>query len=598
MRRAIALALLPLIAAPLALAAQEGAARARLVQAAASVPDSLRDSLRVVRAARRAQQSFEGARRSQLPIDRSSSLARACDLHVGRYCYWYDESQPPPPAEPASIGRARDKLLAALDSLALLRPGDDWLAGQRVRYRVEAGRADDGVRVAAECRAAPWWCAALSGLALHVSGASVAADSAFEHALALMPPAERCRWTDVSMLLDGRALDRWKRAPKCEGAPSPARDSLAARFWWLARPFLASPANDYRNEQLARRAMARVETMASAGYDVRWGSDTEELMLRFGWPTAWSKHVGAGYVTPATSVVGHEPSPSFQFLPAARLLAFDTVLAREGDWQLRPRAAAARYAPAYLRALVPIGAQLALFRRGDSALVVAGVRVPERDTLLADDSLVVALAVSGGPQQRIAVDEHRGPWRGGALVAHARWSRALASVELLAPTRKAAGRVRLGVVPPPAHGRLAHSDLLFYSVGDSGSVNATPTSLEAALPRVLGSARAPEGHRIGVLWETYGLEPRGEPVSVTLTVERIGVGWAERAAQKVGLRDRANPLDVRWSEAPDPRSGAAFRALALDLSHLGAGRYAVRLTTTARDGARATTTRELELPGR
>lgn len=556
---------------------------------ALSAPD--RESLR--RAARRAQRGFESLRRANLP-NLGPPPAHPCDIQVGRFCYWYDELSPPPPPEPETIGRARNRLVATLDSLATLAPDDEWIAGQRVRYLVEATRWDDAVATAQRCGTTPWWCAALAGLALHARGDVAPADSAFDAALRAMPAEERCRWTELSPLLDGRMRELSKRQRCDAGAAGAARDAFAARLWWLAQPFHLLPGNDLRAEHLARRTMARIESMAASGYDSPFGRDTEELMLRYGWPTAFTRQVGNTPGSGATTVItGHEPTPSFDFMPSGRLADSGIGVAREGDWELRRRLAVTRYAPRYLRALVPLAAQLALFRRGDSALVVAGVRVPASDSLVNDDSLVVGLVVTHAVGAPPAIAVRRGRWRGGALAAHAGRVPALASVELLAPARRAGGRVRAGISLPAADGRVALSSLLFYAP-DSG----TPASVEEALPRVLGEARSPADRRVGVLWETYGLAAAGEPVSVTLTVERVGIGWAERAAQRVGLKSRARPLDVRWIESPDRRSGVAFRALAVDLSHMAAGRYLVRLTVTARDGARAVSARELQLDDR
>ena len=579
------LALATLIAAtPSSLGAQPSAQPAGRARAP-------KDGDGVRRSAQRAQRSFESLRRANLPVA-GPSPSHACDVQVGRFCYWYDEASPPPPPEPTAIGRARARLVATLDSLAALAPEDEWIAGQRVRYLVEAARWDDAVSAAARCDTTPWWCSALAGLALHARGDAARADSAFGAALREMPSDERCRWTDLAMLLEGRARDLWKRHRCTEGDVGAARDSLAARVWWLAQPFHLRSGNDLRTEHFARRTMARIESMAASGYDTPFGRDTEELLIRYGWPTAFTRHVGGPYGTPTTSVTGHEPTPSFDFLPSARLVDSSVAAARNEDWALRRSLALTRYAPRYLRALVPITAQLAAFRRGDSSLVVAGVGVPV-DTNLADDSLVVGLVVSRAPESGRTSATHRGRWRGGALAVLVGAGPSLASVELLAPARHAGGRVRAGVTLPSSVGRLALSDVLFYAPD-----SAAPASVEEALPRVLGAARAPADRRVGVLWETYGLALEGEPVSVTLTVERVGIGWAERAAQRVGLKSRARPLDVRWTELPDRRSGVAYRALAIDLSHMAAGRYVVRLAVTARDGARAVSARELQLDDR
>ena len=85
---------------------------------------------------------------------------------VGRFCFWFEEDPGWHPApEPPAIGRARAALVGTLDSLSALRPGDEWIAGQRIRYRVEAGDTTRAIAAARACRAAAWWCAALAAWA-------------------------------------------------------------------------------------------------------------------------------------------------------------------------------------------------------------------------------------------------------------------------------------------------------------------------------------------------------------------------------------------------------------------------------------------------
>ena len=110
---------------------------------------------------RAAQAEFERERIARLPWSRESAVG-PCDEVVGRFCYRHvAPSDRPPPAEPAEIDALRERLLAILDAAASADPADGWVAGQRVRYRIEAGRPRDAVEAAAECAAEPWWCAAL-----------------------------------------------------------------------------------------------------------------------------------------------------------------------------------------------------------------------------------------------------------------------------------------------------------------------------------------------------------------------------------------------------------------------------------------------------
>ena len=105
---------------------------------------------RAPRARRNCSSSSFGA-----PIFRSRIrrvAASSCDEQVGRFCYWYDEKEPPAPREPDRIRDARTRLIALLDSAAAADPANLWVASQRVRYLAEAGRSKDAIAAALACQ--------------------------------------------------------------------------------------------------------------------------------------------------------------------------------------------------------------------------------------------------------------------------------------------------------------------------------------------------------------------------------------------------------------------------------------------------------------
>ena len=236
---------LPLI---ISLAFQAGAT-ARFAALPSAQPPA--DSQRVIRRARDAQAEFERVRRANLPLDTRGSTGR-CDVHVGRFCYWWDDGEFPAPPEMPRTKTARAVLLERLAKAAAALPGDRWIAGQRVRYLVEDGRVPEAVTAAGECRADVAWCAALAGYAFHAAGDYAHADSAFATALAAMPERDRCRWTDIRLLLDDDARKRYERMSCADRAP------FEARFWGMSRPLYMLPANDLRTEHFARLTMAEL----------------------------------------------------------------------------------------------------------------------------------------------------------------------------------------------------------------------------------------------------------------------------------------------------------------------------------------------------
>lgn len=545
-----------------------------------------RDSARTVRAARRAQEQFESFRRANLPF-RPSAPRGPCDLQVGRLCYWHDDGYPAPEVpEPERIAQSRERLLAALADAAGSAKGDEWIVGQRVRYLLEARRHREAIDATKECLSTAWWCSALAGLVLHRTGAYDVADSAFEAALGAMPTEQRCKWTDLSMFVDGEPGKRYRRLSCEERAP------FERRFWWLSQPLFSLSGNELRTEFYARRTMSRIEQQARSAYNLSWGSDVEELLMRFGWPTWWTRDHPSSIAAPAPpSIVGHEPTPSFFFHPSARLLARSPSDAQPDDWDPRAKLPPTRYAPAYAAGFLDLETQVALFRRGDSAHVIA-VYEPPRDTLFDGGVTEAALAVGRDETTMTIVRHIPRPDGPNALVARTGWGPLLVSVEATAAKRRGVSRARFGIADSrfAPVGRLSLSDVLLYDAAAK-----TPASLDEATRHALGTARVDAGGRVGTYWELYGVRSDGELLSVTVTVERINVGWRTRAAERLRLAAKATPLRVRWQEVPTRDSGIASRAILIDLGTLPAGDYRMELTVTADDGSVARRERLIEL---
>ena len=540
------------------------------------------DSARVNREARDAQVDFELRRRRLLPIVPGGSRGR-CDVRLGRFCYWHDDGEMKPPDEPVPIATERRQLTERLDSLARLAPSDGWIAGQRVRYLVEAGRHADAVEVAADCTAEMWWCRALEGFVLHAKGERAGADSAFDAALGAMALDERCAWEELSTLLPPRTASRYRKLP-CAG-----RRALGDTIWWLSQPFWSVDGNDRRAEHYARHVMSRLERDSRSPYQMRWGTDTHELLVRYGWPTAWSRDFGSLHDMTAGNVIGHEPHPSFDFIPDDSALAAPAAAA-PGGWRLRNPDAPSRYAPREARAFVSLDPQLVRFPRGDSLLLVA-VSDVRGDTVLQKDGATGALAISRGPGEAPAVA--REAVVGGRLVVRLTTANAaaLASVELRDTVVREAGRARLGFAPlESADGRGTRmSDLLLYE-----SPRGDDASLDAVLPRALGRMEIARGARVGAYWELVRDTPAPDSVTYTLTVTPRETSWLRRAASRLRLATRPAPVHVRFTE-PIGGDSVTARGLAFDLSRLSEGRYDVRLRAETARGEVASAERSVRI---
>ncbi|HUE95565.1 MAG TPA: hypothetical protein VMN39_02850, partial [Longimicrobiaceae bacterium] len=134
-------------------------------------PSTAADSTRLHRSARSQQADFERIRRNRLPEVWRGGSGR-CDERIGRFCLTHSRDRSnweAPPEHPEVLVR-RNELIENLERTARQLPGDDWVAGQWVRYLVEAGRFEEAIVAARACRAEPSWCHALAGFAHHYGG--------------------------------------------------------------------------------------------------------------------------------------------------------------------------------------------------------------------------------------------------------------------------------------------------------------------------------------------------------------------------------------------------------------------------------------------
>ncbi len=536
---------------------------------------SAADSARDLSRARGAQANFERSRRAHLPFgDRGNGR---CDVRLGRYCWWYDEHVPTFPPEEAAISERRAELIAQLDQAAARYPGDDWLAGMRIHYRVDGHQLADADSVARECRATGWWCSALVGYAAHANGEAHLADSAFALAVANMPAEESCAWRDIAPLLSDGDRDVYEHH-SCD-----ERHALERRYWMLSRPQFSTEGNDWQNEFNVRRVLNWLGERAATPHLLTWGKDAAELVLRYGWPTAWSRtQVSMGSMQ-EPSIIGHDPSPSFAFAPTGWLV--DSLKPMQPDaWHLSAPRAEARYAPAMVKRVAAVAAQFARFRRGDSTLLVASYAAQ-------DDSLrtLVARLGAAGVDGVAALSEvdtaHVGRVR--VTLATAPW---IVGIDITDSATKTLGRTRLAYVPGADSARLALSDLLVYRAGEEPA-----PSLDSALARAIPGDTVTRDRPLGIFWETYGLSAEGEAVDIAVSVERVDHGWIRSARQKLGLTPVDTPIRIKWTDARTAPHMAAAHAISLDLANLDAGRYRLTLQLSPAAGTAVAAVREVEL---
>src|SRR6266566_846646 len=394
------------------------------------------DSGAILKSARRAQAAFESTRRASLPELSGGSPGGRTEI-IGRITLSFesggdDETVVP---EPPRIRSARARLLLTLQEASAALPGDEWIAGQQVRYLIEDSQPQQAARVAEQCRAVRWWCDALMGLVRHVTGDYARADSAFTTALAEMPDEERCRWNDISTLLEGDAAERYRKLDCAD------RAAFETRWWWLAQPLYSLATNDRRTEHVARVVRARMEEGRRTPHGLLWGDDLREILMRYGSPTWWTRDPPAYLLVQSDpKVTGHYPSGAVQFAPSAHALV-DPAGATPEDWNLDPPKTREQYAPAYATSFTYLEHQEALFRRGDSCLVVAAPDL-SGDTLFAQRAVSVALALAADEHTIVTARDSGSAAAPRAVVAAAPCQPYLLSLEADAPHERHVARAR------------------------------------------------------------------------------------------------------------------------------------------------------------
>jgi hypothetical protein len=564
-------------------------AQTPLLEAWAEGPSTPEDSARLVAAARRDQASFERFRRNHLPETWGGGSSR-CDERIGRFCLTHgrghDDWVAPP--EDEEVVAVRGSLIDGLGQIQEIIPGDDWISGQHVRYLVEARRLDEALAAAEECRGEPSWCAALRGYVLHYSAQPAAADSAFDEALAAMEDEERRRWSDLSLILDDRTVRSYRRIDGEERQP------FERRFWHLSDPLLTRAGNELRSEHLSRHVMDQFQYRAQSADGISWGFDLREILIRYGWPTGWERTREFGMTAGPPPLVSHYSSSPHYLLPPSEALLEESGTGGVWDDDLF-RSRTGYNIPledSIARWFSPLDHQVAVFRRGDEAIVVAGYELPA-DSVPDDAEVLAGVAVLPTTdllaEPRLALDEAAAV--SGALMARVPAQPSLMSLEVVVPSERRLARARYGIeLAPVIPGLVSLSDLLLLRETDS-----LPDSLEAAVEVARGSSELQVGERIGIFWEIYGLDSRETPeLSMSLRLLQSRTGWLRRLAERAGLLREVTPVRLRWQE---PVSPGPFMARSLDIQvpDVSPGSYTLELVVDAVGREPLTVRKEIEV---
>ncbi|MGI9078867.1 MAG: hypothetical protein ACR2G6_16305 [Gemmatimonadaceae bacterium] len=548
------------------------------VRAYAQIPEpraitvQVADSVAMLRAVRGAQGKFERVRFNNLPWSRGVSGGN-CNEIIGRYCITHGDADDKwtPPAEPRRVANERDALIATLDSVALRLPGDHWVAGQRIRYLLEAERHADAFAASQACRSEKWWCTSLHALVEHKRERFYEADSLFQAALAEMPAKERSRWRDLKILLTGENLRVFRQS-------TPERQELLASWlWWLADPLWMRAGNDRRTEHYARYVIDLIYRDSRTPEGAFWASDLAEILIRYGPMAGWERVRPNGSDVGWPAVVGHFLPNGREFLPDLRW--FDDSIGIPDEWTLGADGTKTEYIPSYARSFHRLEHQLAVFRRGDSAVVVAAYQLPADSTPISA-AVESGLVLASDEGTTLAAKRESSLGGRGVLSAIVAATPAVVSIEALADSGRQAYRARFGL--PIAHARASTLALSHVLLLETAGIN--PRTLEDAVPRARGTTSVKSGERVSMYWEVYGLRVREESLQVELALEPLDQKWLRRTAERLRIRTAVPTVRLRWR---DQLNGQAVmpRALDLELPRLPRGRYVLRIKVS-RGGSR------------
>lgn len=587
-------------AAALAACVAWAGAHAQVVEGPIDTTTVRADSSDLLSVGMAAQALFERRRLRFLPVTLESGSG-ACDEHVGRFCTWYGEGEWYPTPEHPEIIELRGELLDQLGALQEQLPGEGWLLGQRVWYHSEGGAWVAALESARGCGTVErWWCLALEGFSLHGLGRYREAEATFEEALAEMEPWRAEEWRRPERALDSDGRDALQ---KTEELPPDSTAALLRRLWSLADPLYLVDGNDRLTAHYARWTVATLRERVRNPFRIRWGHDLETLTVRHGWEMGWERSPTRIYST-QDNVIGHKHPEGRDYMPPGDAL-MDPALATAEDLVPGRRRPRSLHAPAYAPVLLPMEGQLAIFPRGPETVIVSTHFLPPDTTFHADHRHELPWLDPGdqaGMADRIGlfalatddmVTRRRSLGRGntGALRITVPTGSYVVSAETWSPSRRRAGRLRLGVPARVAPDDIATlSDLLLLRPMDE-----EPVVLEAALDAALPRARILPGQTFAIAWEVTGLGFRPETLRYEVSVEREGVNVLRRFGQFLRLADRPQPLALSWEEPGPERPTYDFRYLDLDLPALDPGAYRIRLVlrTANRSEAETTTTFEV-----
>lgn len=547
------------------------------------------------------------------------------------------------------ITTARARLLGAIERYAAEHPKDNFINGQRIRFLLDQDMNDSAYSASRSCVADRWWCRMLQGYTELRIGLRSRAESTFVTARTLMPARERCIWEDITLL----APDKFFQAgieSECFG-----RDLFNKQYWWLADPLWSVAGNERRMEHDARLVRVWLQSGFSSDGRINWdpnkGSDAvQRMIMRYGWPSyvAWGGRVGdvshtnwlQGNDSPA-----REPYTTYEYSRKGRVhtvprwdVMASPFTASDSAWQLNePRNFSWRrkwWPDEFMKRPVSLlqlpRGQTAMLRRKSDIILALATDISEQDSVQVRDGSPATLMVSAGPDSVVTLAttplKIGGTTFGRGRVGSFPLLLALEARDFVsartpgAPAAQnaaalrgesdsvvAEARTRFAIAPPKTldemrQGEVAVSEAILLRT--TGSLVPAPARADSLLDEMLGSViiNVKTTPKLGVYWETYGVNAR-DSVTVGVRVERrVPVGGIRRLGMALRLADNPNSaVNITWREPDRGRATITIegsvpiqsRTVLLDLSRLEPGPYDLVMSIAKIRGEAATSVKRI-----
>lgn len=539
-----------------------------------------------------------------------------------------------PPRERRSVATHRDALIRELDDAQARAPDDPWIAGQRVRFLLDAQAMQRAQEAAAACAGDAVWCTELQALALEQARDADGAEAAFRRADSLLAARPTAR---AGVCIDPDALFLLPPAQRAAFSQRACTEQRAweARLWWLADPLWGVAGNQRYLAHRTRQTQMRLRSALDRDERFVWsplagGRGMRELIIRYGWPTHtfWSggqlehdisafREVGVAVVAPPYTAKEYRRDRQ-ALVPASRVVD-DPYVAVESDWETAPpagRSFEAWWPAEHMRlpvTLVPLHeGQEVMLRRDSTVRFLDAVDGATSALGVSDeDAWVAVLAGSTGPDDVRTLREasHLGAATLRFDVHVPTAPRVVMSSEVLVPSvPRVALRNRRGVALPPtlrdmAAGEVALSAPMLLAV--PADVSEAPTDPDSAAAFLAGTLTFARTTPLALYWESYGFAAT-DTVDVSLRIVRDDeAGRVRRVGEVLGLvGERRDSVVITWRE-PDVRRGRVVevaslvpvlgRGLQLNVASLPAGAYRLVLEMLRGDGARARSERRFVL---